>query len=74
MRLLSLSTIGGKSYESEKNEMEPDEAREKHMGRRKVGWARSKCIGISVPIDPGRESKYTKEGTFVQERDDTDSD
>jgi hypothetical protein len=57
------------------NETESDRAREKNMGRRKVGWARSKCIGISeVPTDRDRESKDTKEGIFVQERDDTGSD
>ena len=40
--------------------MESDEAWEKNMGRRKVGWARSICIGISeVPIDPvKREQIY----------------
>lgn len=46
-RLLSLSTIGGKSYESEENEMGSDGAGEKDMDRRKGRWARSKCIGIS---------------------------
>jgi hypothetical protein len=68
MRLLSSSTIGGKSYESEENEMKSNGAGEKDIGRRKDRWARSKCIGISeVPTGRDREQIYQGGGTCSRE-------